>query len=50
MTAVLVFLAMAVAVLIALAASSVRERERRTMDFYKSDRFNLADAKAGQGY
>ena len=32
------------------AVNEVRERERRTMEFYKSDRFNLADAKAGQGY
>jgi regulator of RNase E activity RraA len=32
------------------AVNEVRERERRTMEFYRSDRFNLADAKAGQGY
>ena len=32
------------------AVDEVRERERKTMEFYKSDRFTLADAKAGKGY
>jgi regulator of RNase E activity RraA len=32
------------------AVNEVRERERKTMEFYKSDRFTLADAKAGRGY
>lgn len=32
------------------AVDAVRERERKTMDFYKSDKFTLADAKAGRGY
>jgi regulator of RNase E activity RraA len=32
------------------AVNEVRERERKTMEFYKSDRFTLADAKAGKGY
>lgn len=32
------------------AVDAVRERERKTMEFYKSDRFTLADAKAGKGY
>lgn len=32
------------------AVDAVRERERKTMEFYKSDKFTLADAKAGTGY
>lgn len=32
------------------AVDKIRDRERRFMDFIKSDRFNLADAKAGTGY
>ena len=38
------------AVFAALAVNEVRERERKTMEFYKSARFTLADAKAGKGY
>jgi 4-hydroxy-4-methyl-2-oxoglutarate aldolase len=32
------------------AVAKIRDRERRFMDFIKSDRFNLTDAKAGTGY
>lgn len=32
------------------AVDAVRERERKTIEFYRSDRFTLADAKAGRGY
>jgi 4-hydroxy-4-methyl-2-oxoglutarate aldolase len=32
------------------AVQTVRETEKRTMDFYKSDKFTLADAKANRGY
>lgn len=32
------------------AVDAIHDRERRFMDFLKSDRFTLADAKAGTGY
>jgi 4-hydroxy-4-methyl-2-oxoglutarate aldolase len=32
------------------AVNGVRDRERRLIDFVKSDRFNLEDAKANRGY
>ncbi len=32
------------------AVEKVREHERKIMEFYRSDRFTLADAKAGRGY
>jgi regulator of RNase E activity RraA len=32
------------------AVNAIRDRERRLIDFVKSDRFNLADAKASRGY
>ena len=32
------------------AVDSIRDRERRFMTFIKGDAFNLADAKAGNGY
>lgn len=32
------------------AVKQVRDTEKRTMDFYKSDAFTLADAKANRGY
>jgi 4-hydroxy-4-methyl-2-oxoglutarate aldolase len=32
------------------AVDGVRDRERRLIDFIKSDRFNLEDAKANRGY
>jgi regulator of RNase E activity RraA len=32
------------------AVNAIRDRERRLMEFIKSDRFNLADAKANRGY
>jgi regulator of RNase E activity RraA len=32
------------------AVDKVRDHERRIMDFYRSDNFTLADAKAGRGY
>jgi 4-hydroxy-4-methyl-2-oxoglutarate aldolase len=32
------------------AVDAIRNRERRLIEFIKSDRFNLADAKASRGY
>ena len=32
------------------AVEKIQDRERKFMAFIKSDRFNLADAKAGTGY
>ncbi|MEZ4626496.1 MAG: RraA family protein, partial [Thermomicrobiales bacterium] len=32
------------------AVEKVREHERKIMEFYRSDRFTIADAKAGRGY
>jgi 4-hydroxy-4-methyl-2-oxoglutarate aldolase len=32
------------------AVDAIRDRERRLIDFIKSDRFNLMDAKASRGY
>lgn len=32
------------------AVDGIRDRETRLMNFIKSDRFNLADARAGNGY
>jgi regulator of RNase E activity RraA len=32
------------------AVEGIQQRERRFMNFLKSDKFNLADAKAGTGY
>lgn len=32
------------------AVDAIRERERKTIEFYRSDRFTLAAAKAAQGY
>jgi hypothetical protein len=32
------------------AVDGIRDRESRFMNFLKSDRFNLADAKASNGY